>query len=62
MFKVAIVAFQIVIHKSIALYKRAIQGRVFCTFFGGSLQDKHNTEIILGFPECVQGDKPRAKL
>ena len=57
-----IVAFQKVIHKFVALFHHGFTGCVFWPMFRGSLQERANTEIISGFPECVQGDKPRAKL
>ena len=59
---VVIVAFQKVIHKFVALFHHSCTGCVFWPMFRGSLQEGPNTEIISGFPECVQGDKPRAKL
>ena len=61
--KAQIVAFQEVIHKSAAARDRAAgssgptpKGVVLWTNFVRSLQPMHNTEIIAGFPECVQGD------
>lgn len=57
-----IVAFQKVIHKFVALFHHGFTGCVFWPMFRGALQEGRNTEIISGFPECVQGDKPRAKL
>ena len=57
-----IVAFQKVIHKFVALFHHGFTGCVFWPMFRGALQEGRNTEIISGFPECVQGDKPRVKL
>ena len=57
-----IVAFQKVIHKPLAHFHHDLVGCVLWAMFRGSLQEDDNTEIISGFPECVQGDKPRAKL
>ena len=57
-----IVAFQTVIHKQLSHFNHRLDGDLFWAMFTGSLQEMPNTEIILGFPECVQGDKPRVKL
>ena len=60
--RAVIVAFQKVIHKRMALFHHSRAGCVLWAMFKGSLQEGRNAEIIAGFPECVQGDKPRAKL
>lgn len=56
-----IVAFQKVIHKPVALFYSDCGNYVFWAIFRGTLQESANTEIILGFPECVQGDMAPCK-